>query len=117
MLLQTLLDNILLSDKKIVMVISSLAGSITSYKNYRKYNYRISKAALNAGMKIASIELISNGVKILIVHPGWVKTDMGGNNAPIEISESVSGMVSVLENTNNYETGSFIDYLGNSLPW
>ncbi|MFQ3306983.1 MAG: NAD(P)-dependent dehydrogenase (short-subunit alcohol dehydrogenase family) [Candidatus Midichloriaceae bacterium] len=117
MLLQNLIDVILLSDKKVVMIMSSIAGSISSYTTHGRYSYRTSKAALNASMKIASIELKGSGVKLLMMHPGWVKTDMGGNNALIEIDESVKGMVEVLKNATNYETGSFVDYLGNKLEW
>lgn len=117
MLLHNLIDVILLSDKKVVMIMSSIAGSISSYTTHGRYSYRTSKAALNASMKIASIELKGSGVKLLMMHPGWVKTDMGGNNALIEIDESVKGMVEVLKNATNYETGSFVDYLGNKLEW
>ena len=117
MVLQSLLKNVLLSDKKVVMVMSSIGGSIGSYKSSDVYSYRISKAALNASMRLASIELLSQGVKILIMHPGWVKTDMGGKNAQIEINESVKGIISVLEKADNYETGVFVDYKGKKLPW
>ena len=117
MVLQSLLKNILISDKKIIMVMSSIGGSIGSYKSSNVYSYRVSKAALNASMRLASIELLSQGVKVLMMHPGWVKTDMGGKNAQIEINESVKGIISVLEKADSYETGSFIDYMGEKLPW
>ena len=117
MVLQSLLENVLFSNKKVVMVMSSISGSIGSYKTSSGYGYRMSKAALNASMRLASIELLSEGVKILMMHPGWVKTDMGGKNAQIEIHESVKGIISVLEDSDHYDTGSFIDYMGEKLPW
>ena len=49
--------------------------------------------------------------------PGWVKTDMGGQNALLEIQESGSGMIDVLENEKSYKTGSFLDHQGNNVPW
>ena len=117
MILQALLDNVIAGDKKVVMSISSKAGSISSYESCRRFSYRASKAALNSLMRNASLELEEMGVKILIMSPGWVKTDMGGQNALLEIQESVSGMIDVLENEKSYKTGSFLDYQGNNVPW
>ena len=116
-LLKTLLKNIIASNRKIVMCISSRAGSISSQKIASKYSYRASKVALNSVMRNASLELEDQGVKIIIINPGWVKTDMGGPNAVIEVDESVSGMIRVLENADQLKTGCFLDYQGNSLPW
>ena len=117
MILQALLDNVIAGDKKVVMSISSKAGSISSYESCRRFSYRASKAALNSLMRNASLELEDMGVKILIMSPGWVKTDMGGQNALLENQESVSGMIDVLENEKSYKTGSFLDYQGNNVPW
>ncbi len=117
MILQALLDNVIAGDKKVVMSISSKAGSISSYEKCGRFSYRASKAALNSLMRNASFELEEIGIKILIMNPGWVKTDMGGQNALLEIQESVSGMINVLDKEKNFKTGSFLDYQGNSVPW
>jgi NAD(P)-dependent dehydrogenase (short-subunit alcohol dehydrogenase family) len=117
MILQALLDNVIAGDKKVVMSISSKAGSISSYEKCRRFSYRASKAALNSLMRNASLELEEMGIKILIMSPGWVKTDMGGQNALLEIQESVGGMINVLENEKSLKTGSFLDYQGNNVPW
>ena len=71
-ILQTLLDNVIASDGKTVMCISSSAGSISLHRIAGKYSYRASEAALNSLMKNASLELEDKGVKIIIMHPGWV---------------------------------------------
>ncbi len=116
-ILQTLLDNVIASDGKTVMCVSSSAGSISSHRIAGKYSYRASKAALNSLMKNASLELEDKGVKIIIMHPGWVKTDMGGQNASIEVYDTVFGMIKIIENANQLKTGCFLDYQGNSLLW
>ena len=117
MILQALLENVIAGGTKVVMSISSKAGSISSYEKCGRFSYRASKAALNSLMRNASLELEEMGIKILIMSPGWVKTDMGGQNALLDIQESIGGMIDVLENKKSYKTGSFLDYQGNSLPW
>lgn len=117
MILQALLENVIAGGTKVVMSISSKAGSISSYEKCGRFSYRASKAALNSLMRNASLELEEMGIKILIMSPGWVKTDMGGQNALLEIQESIGGMIDVLENKKSYKTGSFLDYQGNSVPW
>lgn len=117
MILQALLENVIAGGTKVVMSISSKAGSISSYEKCGRFSYRASKAALNSLMRNASLELEEMGIKILIMSPGWVKTDMGGQNALLDIQESIGGMIDVLENKKSYKTGSFLDYQGNSVPW
>jgi NAD(P)-dependent dehydrogenase (short-subunit alcohol dehydrogenase family) len=79
--------------------------------------YRSSKAALNAAMKSLSLNLAGQGIGVLILHPGWVKTDMGGENAPTKPIESVAGMRHVIDKSGMADSGRFIDFRGNEAPW
>ncbi len=79
--------------------------------------YRTSKAALNAAMKSLSLDLADAGVGVLILHPGWVKTDMGGENAPTSPKESIAGMRRVIEAFTPADSGKFIDFRGRGAPW
>ena len=68
-------------------------------------------------MKSLSIDLKAYGITVVALHPGWVKTDMGGANAPVSIDESVEGMIRVIEITDIKDTGKFLNYHGRELPW
>ena len=98
--------------------ISSDNGSI-SRRNYAgKYGYCASKAALNMITKILSVELRGHGIVVVSLHPGWVKTSMTRNeNAPLEPSESISGMTKAIESLTLEDTGRFLDWRGNEIPW
>lgn len=88
------------SRRKLLVNISSSMGSIGENTSGGYYSYRASKAALNMLMKSAGIDLTPQGIKVLLLHPGWVKTRMGGEQAAIEPSESIAGMCKVIENYN-----------------
>ena len=64
--------------------------------------YRMSKAALNMGMQEFAIKLKENGVHVLLLHPGWVQTSMGGKNATVTIDDSVKGMLRIIENKSQF---------------
>ena len=103
-------------DKKIVFI-SSQMGSIDDNYSGRFYFYRSSKSALNSAAKSLSIDWKEDGISILIIHPGWVKTDMGGNNANLEISDSISQMIKVIDDMTLSNSGSFVNYAGKKLEW
>ena len=105
------------SDKKLVVNISSLMGSIADNGSGGSVFYRSSKAALNAAMKSLAIELKSQSVGVLTLHPGWVRTDMGGPNGLIDADESISGMRAVIENFSLEQSGCFVKYDGTPMPW
>lgn len=67
--------------------------------------------------KCLSHELKGQGIVTLLVHPGWVQTDMGGSNAPITTEQSVAGIVSVLEKLNVDDNGKFVQFDGKEIPW
>ncbi|MCL1137275.1 SDR family oxidoreductase [Shewanella pneumatophori] len=97
--------------------ISSKVGSMADNGSGGGYYYRSSKAALNAVVKSLSIDLATDGVKSVALHPGWVLTDMGGPNALIDTETSVQGMMQVIDKLSFEQSGSFIDYQGKTIPW
>lgn len=98
-----------------VISISSLMGSIGDNGSGGRYAYRMSKAALNMFSKNFAIE---NPKMISIaMHPGWVKTDMGGSAAPTTIPESVNGMAHVISKLTLKDSGQFFDFEGVQLEW
>jgi NAD(P)-dependent dehydrogenase (short-subunit alcohol dehydrogenase family) len=111
------LPNLLLGERKLVASLSSLMGSIADNGGGGSLLYRSSKAALNAAMKTLSIDLRFRGIGVLLLHPGWVRTDMGGNDAPLCVAESVSGLMRVIEGFKPEQSGVFLDYKGKILPW
>ncbi|MGI8738565.1 MAG: SDR family NAD(P)-dependent oxidoreductase [Gammaproteobacteria bacterium] len=96
-LCEALVENVARSRRKVIASISSQMGSIEDNSSGGHYVYRASKAALNAVMKSMAIDLGPRGITAVILHPGWVKTDMGGSNALISAAESVSGMRATLD--------------------
>ena len=114
---QSVIKNIEKSIDKKVYFISSKVGSIDDNRGGGMYIYRSSKTALNQVVKSLSIDLKPLGISVISLHPGWVRTDMGGPNALISVEDSVDGMMSVISNTNIKNSGQFLNYDGNKLPW
>ncbi|KAI8339794.1 4-dihydrotrisporin dehydrogenase [Choanephora cucurbitarum] len=106
--------------KKIVNT-SSILGSLTHVNNYMpngsKIDYSISKAALNMLTRVTSQKLAKENFIVYASHPGWVKTDMGGDDAPIELKDSVAGQLAKLENATCEDNGGYFDFEGERLPW
>ena len=102
---------------KAIATVSSQLGSMALNTTGGIYAYRATKAAVNAVMRSLSIDLASRSLKVVILHPGWVKTDMGGPQAPIESVTSVGGMRTVIARLTANTSGQFFMYDGTSLPW
>ena len=100
-----------------IAYLSSRMGSIGAMSNAGSALYRASKAALNAVVKAVALELASRGVTAIALHPGWVKTDMGGAGADIDTETSVTGMRAVIEGAGPRVSGHFLDYTGKEIPW
>lgn len=100
-----------------IINISSLNGCIAKRTQGGKYSYCASKAALNMITKILSNDLQEKGIMVLAIHPGWVKTDMGGPEAPQEKEESISMIIDLIEEIDFSYTGKFLDWRGIELPW
>ena len=105
------------SELKTIASMSSKMGSMTDNGSGGSYLYRSSKAALNAAMTSAAIDLKPQGIKIGILHPGWVKTDMGGTNAEISTSECVQQLKKILNALTLEKSGSFFEIDGSIIPW
>ena len=110
-------ERVAASERRLMAFIStrmSVAGQNNSGAYYR---YRSSKAALNVIVKNLSIELAPRGVTCIALHPGWVRTDMGGHNADVSPEESVTGMLKILLDAKLPKKAQFLDYRGETVPW
>ncbi|MGB5200869.1 MAG: SDR family oxidoreductase [Sedimenticolaceae bacterium] len=105
------------SERRLLVAISSHMGSIADIGAPNDYAYRSSKAALNAAMKGLSLDLARRGIGVLILHPGWVRTRMGGDQAPLSPAESVTGMRRLIDRFRQDLSGHFYRYDGTEIPW
>jgi len=97
--------------------LSSKMGSIAENTSGSTYVYRSSKTALNQVVRSLSHDLAHQGLPVVVLHPGWVKTDMGGPNALIDTQTSVKGLISVIDNLDESTSGHFFNYDGAEIPW
>ncbi len=114
---QALLPNLQAGDQKMIVNISSSLGSIENNGSGRWYGYRESKAALNMFSKTLAVELAEAGFTSIALHPGWVRTDMGGPTANLAPEESVTGMRSVIEKVTFEDSGTYWGYDGEQVAW
>jgi NAD(P)-dependent dehydrogenase (short-subunit alcohol dehydrogenase family) len=114
---EALIDSIALSERRLIVAITSNMGSIAEILAPNDYAYRSSKAALNAAMKGLSLEVAERGVGVLMLHPGWVRTRMGGEDASLTAEESVREMRRLVEQFNLSQSGRFYRYDGSAMPW
>ncbi|MEO6423653.1 MAG: SDR family oxidoreductase, partial [Candidatus Nitrotoga sp.] len=105
------------SKQKVFVAITSKMGSIEDNSGGGSYLYRTSKTAVNMVVKSLAIDLLSAGITSIVIHPGWVKTDMGGPNALISVKQSVSGIRQVISNLSMADSGKFFNYDGQIIPW
>ncbi len=117
---RALLPNLLSGKRKIIANISSRAGSIaegTLDDDDGDYAYRCSKAALNmATVKLAQ-DLRADGITVLSLHPGWVKTDMGGDEAVVPVADSAAGLRRIIDGATVSDNGSFRAFDGRTVSW
>ena len=116
MLAQALRSN-LTTKQGTFAVISSRMGSIDDNEGGSLYLYRSSKTAVNQVVKSLSIDVKAQGIKVIALHPGWVRTDMGGPNGSIDTQPCVNGIRQVLEHISPADSGRFINYDGTSIAW
>lgn len=114
---RALLANLRAGELRHIVNITSNLGSIAENTDGGFYGYRESKAALNMFTKSLAAELGPEGFICIVLHPGWVKTDLGGPNAPLEVEESVSGMRSVIEDLSPADNGTFRTHDGDQMAW
>ena len=99
------------------MTMSTIMASIAARTQFRSPSYCVSKAALNMATRLLSFELASRGITAFCVHPGWVKTDMGGTGAEITATKSVAGLLRLIDATTPAHAGTFRDWQGDTIPW
>lgn len=97
--------------------VSSRLGSIGANQDGGHYGYRAAKAALNMVIRTLAVDLAARGAGAVALSPGWVRTDMGGPEAPLAPAEAVAGMRAVLDRLTPADSGGFFDYDGCRLPW
>lgn len=98
-------------------VISTRMASKELLVSFNTMAYRASKAAVNIATKAAANAYAPKGVSIFAMHPGWVKTDMGGQGADITVTESAAGIIQIVETADEATNGGFFNYTGEALPW
>ena len=113
---QALLPNLQAGKHKTIVHVSSVMGSIARNQG-GNYGYRASKAALNMMNSSLAAELGEQGFTCVVVHPGWVQTDMGGAGAAITPQASVEGLLKVFAGLEPEDNGQFYDYQGEEIPW
>lgn len=114
---QTLLANIKAGNQKKIINISSNMGSISLDNDGLNVPYRASKAALNAITKSCSVLHKNESLIFISLHPGWVRTDMGGPNGMLSSEESVSAMAPFIDRLTLEDSGKYYSYDGSQLPW
>ena len=99
-----------------IITLSSQMGQVQSASS-DSLAYRVSKAAVNKLMRGLAAELKPQGIPVLIVHPGWVKTDMGGEGAPLTSDESAAQLQKLIDKLDIGSTGKFLAWNGKELAW
>ena len=97
--------------------VSSISGSIASVDAGGGYIYQSSKTGLNMVVVNLARDLAARGITVLALHPGWVRTDMGGDDAPVSPQESIAGLRRVIAESGPERSGTLWDYRGERLPW
>ena len=96
---------------------TSKMGSVADNTSGGHYVYRSSKAALNIVTRSLAVDLASRGVTAIVLHPGWVRTEMGGAAAPLTVEDSVTGLRGVLDSVGLEDSGRFFAHDGAEVPW
>lgn len=109
--------NVAASSERKMVAITSQMGSIGDNSSGGYVAYRSSKAALNAAWTSLAIDWRADGLSLLLLHPGWVQTAMGGSSAPLDAANSVRGMRKVIANLQPARSGAFLTFDGRELPW
>lgn len=104
-------------ERAAVVNISSILGSVAENNHKEHYHYGPTKAALNMFTKTLSLELKSAEILVVALHPGWVRTDMGGPHALISTPESVEGILKLLPTLKGSNSGKLYDYTGREMAW
>ncbi len=116
-MMEYFVDNVAKSEMKVIANLSSKMGSITDNSSGGSYAYRATKAALNAVTVSAAQDLKHRDIIVMILHPGWVRTDMGGPHGELSVEQSVSMLLKLIGNSDMSHSGKFLDIDGTEIPW
>ncbi len=114
---RALLPRLRQGQRKQVVHLTSQMGSIADNGSGGSYAYRMSKAALNMASKSLAIDLAPDRIISVVVHPGWVQTEMGGEGAVTAPSQAVAAMIQVIDRLGPADSGKFLHAKGSELPW
>ncbi|KAM4572498.1 C-signal-like [Odontesthes bonariensis] len=98
-------------------LISSIEKCPETFSGAQMYPYRTSKAALNMLTRCQSEDFKINNILVTAIHPGWVRTEMGGEQAPLSTQDSVGAVLNVISSLSNKDSGMLLDLQGNRIPW
>ncbi|REJ74493.1 MAG: SDR family NAD(P)-dependent oxidoreductase [Acidobacteria bacterium] len=98
-------------------LVTSRMGSIADNDSGGSYGYRMSKAALNMAGRSLAHDLADREIAVVLLHPGWVRTDMTGGSGLIDVDESAAGLIARLDELSMETTGTFVHQSGEPLPW
>lgn len=114
----TFFDLLKKGDQPKLVNISSQLGSLEKARpGWGTYGYNSSKSAMNMITRHLSFDLGKEGIIVITMHPGWVQTDMGGQNAAVTTNDSASGIIEVVSNLAMEDNGKFYVYSGEEHPW
>ena len=117
MRLLPLLGPLVANAKGRLALLSSMMGSISLRSNPNGWLYRASKAALNSVLADVALTFGPTGAICVALHPGWVRTDMGGSEADLAVGDSAAGIRATLNKLSARDNGKFFDHDGTPLPW
>ena len=115
-LAEALIDNVAAGERRTIAMMSSRLGSI-SESSGMTLPYSTSKAALNMLVKGLAATLGARGIIVVALSPGWVRTDMGGEGAPLSPEASVRGLRKVIAGLKPADSGKFLSHDGSAIPW
>lgn len=116
-IMEYFVDNVAASDQRLIANMSSKMGSMADNCSGGAYAYRATKAALNAVTVSAAHDLKHRNICVIILHPGWVKTDMGGENAELSVTQAGTMLRKIMTEARMKDTAAFFDIDGSIIPW
>jgi len=114
---ETFTHQVAMSDRRIIATIGSQMGSLRDNTSGGYYIYRSAKAAVHMVMRSLAVDLRRHGIICVLFHPGWVKTAMGGKDAPLRPEESAADLYELLLAITPEDSGRFLNHDGREIPW
>jgi NAD(P)-dependent dehydrogenase (short-subunit alcohol dehydrogenase family) len=114
---EAFVDHVARSGRKLIVTLTSGMGSIADNTSGGSFAYRTSKAAVNMVMRSLAVDLAPRGITCVVVNPGWVQTDMGGSNANLTPTESITRLRRLLDNLGPAQSGKFFNHDGREYAW